>query len=60
MLVPRRYPYFDVVMGLAWSYDPESCAGGSLAISRVFHSGHVKGDGPNNRDSLVLQVGGWA
>jgi hypothetical protein len=19
-----RYPYFDVVVGLAWSYDPES------------------------------------
>jgi len=27
----RRYPYFDVVGGLAWSYDPESYAGGSDA-----------------------------
>jgi hypothetical protein len=25
----RRYPYFDVVAGLVWSYDPESYAGGS-------------------------------
>jgi hypothetical protein len=26
----RRYTYFDVVEGLARSYDPESYAGGSL------------------------------
>jgi hypothetical protein len=31
-VAPRqRYPYFDVVVGLAWSYDPESYAGGSDA-----------------------------
>jgi hypothetical protein len=27
---PRRYPYFDVVVGLVWSYDPKSYAGGSV------------------------------
>jgi hypothetical protein len=27
---PRRYPYFDVVVGLAWSHDPKSYAGGSI------------------------------
>jgi hypothetical protein len=27
---PRRYPYFDVVVGLAWSHDPNSYAGGSV------------------------------
>jgi hypothetical protein len=27
---PRRYPYFDVVVGLEWSQDPESYAGGSV------------------------------
>ena len=27
---PRRYPYFDVVEGLAWSYEAESYAGGSI------------------------------
>jgi hypothetical protein len=26
---PRMYPYFGVVAGLAWSYNPESFAGGS-------------------------------
>jgi len=26
----RRCPYFDVVVGLVWSYDTESYAGGSL------------------------------
>jgi hypothetical protein len=27
---PRRYPYFDVVVGLVWSHDPKSYAGGSI------------------------------
>jgi hypothetical protein len=27
---PRRYPYFDVVVGLAWSHDPKSYAGSSV------------------------------
>jgi len=26
----HRCPYFDVVVGLAWSHDPESYAGGSI------------------------------
>ena len=26
----RRYPYFDVVVGLEWSHGPESYAGGSV------------------------------
>jgi hypothetical protein len=25
------YPYFDVVVGLAWSKDPDNYAGGSVA-----------------------------
>jgi hypothetical protein len=44
LFTPRRYPYFDVVVGLAWSYDPESYAGGSVAAGRVSHAGQVKGD----------------
>jgi hypothetical protein len=27
---PRRCPYFDVVVGLVWSHDPKSYAGGSV------------------------------
>jgi hypothetical protein len=27
---PNRYPYFDVVVGLVWSHDPKSYAGGSV------------------------------
>jgi hypothetical protein len=42
--IPRRYPYFDVVVGLAWSYDHESYAGGSVADGRVSHAGQVKDD----------------
>jgi hypothetical protein len=29
---------------LAWSYDPESYADGSVAAGRVSHTGQVKGD----------------
>jgi hypothetical protein len=29
-IAPRRYPYFDVVVGLVWSYDPKSYVGGSV------------------------------
>jgi hypothetical protein len=42
-----------LVAGLAWSKDPESYAGGSIATGRGSHAGQVKGD------TLVLQVGGW-
>jgi len=30
---PRWHSYLDVVVGLAWSYDPESYAGGSLLLT---------------------------
>jgi hypothetical protein len=30
MMVPQRYPYFDAVVGLERSYEPESYAGGSV------------------------------
>jgi hypothetical protein len=33
-----------VVVGLVWSYDPESYAGGSVAAGRVSHARQVKGD----------------
>jgi hypothetical protein len=42
-------PYSDVVVGLAWSYDPESCAGGSVAAGRIFYAGRVKGDDPDRK-----------
>jgi hypothetical protein len=46
---PRSYPYFDVVVGLAWSYDPQSYAGGSVAAGRVSHAGQVKGEDPDKK-----------
>jgi hypothetical protein len=46
---PRRYPYFDIVVGLAWSYDPESYACGSVAAGRVSLAGQVKGDDPDKK-----------
>jgi hypothetical protein len=36
--------YFDVVVGLVWSNDPESYAGGSMATGRATHAGQVQGD----------------
>jgi len=46
---PRRHPYFDVVVGLARSYEPESYAGGSLATGRVVHARQVEGYGPDKK-----------
>jgi hypothetical protein len=43
----RRCPYFDVVVGLAWSNDPESYAGSSVPTSRASHARQVKGDNPD-------------
>jgi hypothetical protein len=43
----RRYLYFEVVMGLLWSNDPESYAGGRIATGRVSLAGQVKGDDPD-------------
>jgi hypothetical protein len=31
-------------VGLVWSYDPESYAGGSLSTGRASHARQVKGD----------------
>jgi hypothetical protein len=44
---PRRYPYFDIVVGLMWSNDSESYDGGSLATGRASHARQVKGDDPD-------------
>jgi hypothetical protein len=43
----RRCLHFVVVGGLVWSKDPESCAGGSFATSRVSHTAVVEGDDPD-------------
>jgi hypothetical protein len=56
----RRYPYFDIVAGLAWSEDPESYAGGRIATGRGSYVAQVKVMTQTKRDSLVLQVRGWA
>jgi hypothetical protein len=39
--------YFDVQVGLVWSNDPESNAGGSIATGRAKHAGQVEGDDPD-------------
>jgi len=46
---PRRYSYFDVVVGLVWSNEPDSYAGGSIASGRASHAIKVKGDEPDNK-----------
>ena len=41
------YPYFFVVLGLAWPRDSESYADGSVATHRVSRAGQVKGYEPD-------------
>jgi hypothetical protein len=36
-------------VGLAWSDDPVSSAGGSVAAGRVSRAGQVKGDDPDKK-----------
>jgi hypothetical protein len=55
----RSYPYFDVVVGLAWSNDPESYVGGSIPTGRAFHAGEVKVMTQTKMDTLVNQFCGW-
>jgi hypothetical protein len=46
---PQRYPYFDVVVGLVWSHDPKSYAGGSVWYWWASHARQVKGDDPDKK-----------
>lgn len=41
----RSYPYFDV----PWSENPDSYANGKVAVGRVFHGRHAKGNGPDEK-----------
>ena len=45
----RRYPYFDVVVGPAWSNDPEIYADGHDATGMASRARQVKGDGPDKK-----------
>jgi hypothetical protein len=49
LALPFRYPYFDIVVRLAWSCYPESYAGGGIATGRISHVGQVKGDDPDKK-----------
>jgi len=53
------YPYFDAVVGLVWSNNPESYTGRSIATERVSYTREVRGDDTES-NTLALQVGGWA
>jgi hypothetical protein len=44
--IPPDGVYFDVVVGLAGSNDPDSYAGGSIATGRVTQAGQVERDDP--------------
>jgi hypothetical protein len=60
LILPRKYPYFGVVVGLAWSNDHESYPGGSLASGRASPARQVKDDDPEKNGYLVFEVGVWA
>ena len=55
--LPVRYPYFDAVVGLVLSNDPESYTGGSVATGRASHCRRVKGDDPDEKGYPGLP--GW-
>jgi hypothetical protein len=38
------------VVRLAWSYDPESYAGGRVAPGRISHARQIKGDDPYEKE----------
>jgi hypothetical protein len=42
-------PYFATVVGLVWSFDPESYAGSSIATGRASHAIQVKSDDSNKK-----------
>jgi len=46
---PLKVSLFDIMVGLAKSYEPESYAGGSLAIGKVSHARQVERDGPDKK-----------
>jgi hypothetical protein len=54
-----RYPYFDAVVGLVSSDDPESYAGSSIATGRASHCRQVKGDDPEERGNPGPTVWGF-
>jgi hypothetical protein len=54
--------YFNIDINyrkLAWSYDPESYAGGSVSAGRVSHAGNVKGDDPDKNEYSGPPGLGW-
>jgi hypothetical protein len=46
---PRRYPYFDVVVGLCVVTIPRALLAVPYATGRVSHSRQVKGDDPDKK-----------
>jgi hypothetical protein len=46
---PECYPYFDVVVGLAWSEDPGGYVNDTIATGKASHAGEVKGDDPDQK-----------
>jgi hypothetical protein len=47
-------PYLDVVVGHAWSMNPESYATGSVATVKVSHATQIKGDPPEKKGYLQV------
>jgi hypothetical protein len=50
---------FGVVVRLAWSNDPGSCVGRSVATGWTCHAWQIRGNDPDKEGvTLVLRVGG--
>ena len=46
---PQGIPYFDTVLGLGWSNDPDRCTGSSAATGKVSHARQVIGYDPDKK-----------
>ena len=56
---PTVYHYFEVLVRLAWSKDPENYASGSAGTATTSYARQVKGDNPDKKGYPGLPVWGW-
>ena len=56
ILAPLKLSLFFMVVGLVWSNEPESYAGGSLATGMVSYGGQVEDNDPDRKGPVIP---GW-
>jgi len=49
VLLLENFPYFDTMLGLGWSNDPDRYTGSSVATGRASHARQVIGYDPHKK-----------